>query len=68
MVKDEVRRLITEDKVRPDGRKLDEIRPLSSEVGLLSRTRFRFIHTRSNTSVVSFVHSVHLVMYKLLMA
>ncbi len=37
MVKDEVRRLITEEKIRPDGRKLDEIRPLSSEVGLLPR-------------------------------
>src|SRR5690606_22753371 len=37
MVKDEVRRLITEDKVRPDGRKQDEIRPLSSEVDLLPR-------------------------------
>src|SRR5699024_8609392 len=35
MLKDEVRRLITEEKVRPDGRKTDEIRPLSSRVGLL---------------------------------
>ena len=33
LVKEEVRRLITEEKVRPDGRKPDEIRPLSSEVG-----------------------------------
>ena len=31
LVKDEVRRLITEDKVRPDGRKPEEIRPLASE-------------------------------------
>ena len=37
LVKNEVRRLITEDKVRPDGRKVDEIRPLSSEVGLTSK-------------------------------
>ncbi|MEN3967553.1 polyribonucleotide nucleotidyltransferase, partial [Mammaliicoccus sciuri] len=37
LVKDEVRRLITEDKVRPDGRKPEEIRPLASEVGLLPR-------------------------------
>src|SRR6202030_351035 len=31
LVKGEVRRLITEEKVRPDGRKVDEIRPLSSQ-------------------------------------
>ena len=30
--KDEVRRLITEDKIRPDGRKIDEIRPLDSQL------------------------------------
>ena len=34
-MKNEVRRLITEEKVRPDGRGVDQIRPLSSEVGLL---------------------------------
>ncbi len=32
--KDEVRRLITEDKIRPDGRKIDEIRPLDSQIDL----------------------------------
>lgn len=37
MVAQEVRRLITEEKVRPDGRKVDEVRPLSAEVGLLPR-------------------------------
>ena len=31
----EVRRLITEDKVRPDGRRVDEIRPLDAEVDFL---------------------------------
>ena len=34
---DEVRRLIIEDKVRPDGRQIDEIRPLNSQVDLLPR-------------------------------
>ena len=38
IVKEEVRRLITDEKVRPDGRKIDEIRPLSSRVDLLPRT------------------------------
>ena len=38
IVKEEVRRLITDEKVRPDGRGIDEIRPLSSEVGILPRT------------------------------
>jgi len=53
MVKDEVRRLITEDKVRPDGRKLDEIRPLSSEVGLLARTHGSGLFTRGQTQALS---------------
>lgn len=53
MVKDEVRRLITEDKVRPDGRKLDEIRPLASEVGVLSRTHGSGLFTRGQTQALS---------------
>ncbi|MHA6602560.1 polyribonucleotide nucleotidyltransferase [Aerococcus urinae] len=50
---DEVRRLITEDKVRPDGRKIDEIRPLSSEVGLLPRVHGSGLFTRGQTQVLS---------------
>ncbi len=50
MVKDEVRRLITEEKIRPDGRKVDEIRPLSSEVGLLQRAHGSGLFTRGQTS------------------
>ncbi|CAM5571307.1 Polyribonucleotide nucleotidyltransferase OS=Lysinibacillus sphaericus OX=1421 GN=pnp PE=3 SV=1 [Lysinibacillus sphaericus] len=50
MVKDEVRRQITEDKIRPDGRKLDEIRPLSSETGLLQRTHGSALFTRGQNS------------------
>ena len=36
LVKEEVRRLIAEEKIRPDGRKTDEIRPLESEVAVLT--------------------------------
>ncbi|MGV3467266.1 MAG: polyribonucleotide nucleotidyltransferase [Heyndrickxia sp.] len=53
MVKEEVRRLITEDKVRPDGRKIDEIRPLSSEVGILPRTHGSGLFTRGQTQALS---------------
>ncbi|WP_078380854.1 polyribonucleotide nucleotidyltransferase [Sutcliffiella halmapala] len=53
LVKEEVRRLITEDKVRPDGRKSDEIRPLSSEVGLLPRTHGSGLFTRGQTQALS---------------
>jgi polyribonucleotide nucleotidyltransferase len=53
IVKNEVRRLITEDKVRPDGRSLEEIRPLSSEVGLLPRTHGSGLFTRGQTQALS---------------
>ncbi|KSU62560.1 polyribonucleotide nucleotidyltransferase [[Bacillus] enclensis] len=53
LVKNEVRRLITEEKVRPDGRKVDEIRPLSSEVGLLPRTHGSGLFTRGQTQALS---------------
>ena len=53
IVKEEVRRLITEDKVRPDGRKIDEIRPLSSEIGdLLPRTHGSGLFTRGQTQAL----------------
>ncbi|MBU8877880.1 polyribonucleotide nucleotidyltransferase [Bacillus sp. FJAT-29790] len=53
IVKGEVRRLITEDKVRPDGRGLDVIRPLSSEVNILPRTHGSGLFTRGQTQVLS---------------
>ena len=53
LVKEEVRRLITEEKVRPDGRNPDEIRPLSSEVGLLPRTHGSGLFTRGQTQALS---------------
>jgi polyribonucleotide nucleotidyltransferase len=53
LVKGEVRRLITEEKVRPDGRNPDEIRPLSSEVGILPRTHGSGLFTRGQTQALS---------------
>ena len=36
--KDEVRRLITVEKIRPDGRRIDEVRPLDSQIDLLTKS------------------------------
>ncbi len=51
--KDEVRRLITEEKVRPDGRKPTEVRPLDSQVGLLPRVHGSGLFTRGQTQALS---------------
>ncbi|MBS6441761.1 MAG: polyribonucleotide nucleotidyltransferase, partial [Coprobacillus sp.] len=53
IVAEEVRRLITEDKVRPDGRKVDEIRPLDAQVDLLPRVHGSAMFTRGQTQVIS---------------
>src|SRR5690625_414341 len=53
MVKDEVRRLITTEKIRPDGRKIDEIRSLSSRVNVLPRTHGSGLFTRGQTQALS---------------
>lgn len=53
IVAEEVRRLITIDKVRPDGRKVDEIRPLDAQVDLLPRTHGSAMFTRGQTQVIS---------------
>ncbi|TWE08817.1 polyribonucleotide nucleotidyltransferase [Neobacillus bataviensis] len=53
IVKGEVRRLITVEKVRPDGRQIDEIRPLSSQVGILPRTHGSGLFTRGQTQALS---------------
>ncbi len=53
IVKEEVRRLITHDKIRPDGRQLTEIRPIDSEVGILPRTHGSGLFTRGQTQALS---------------
>ena len=51
----EVREVILEKEIRPDGRKLDEIRPINIEVGLLPRTHGSALFTRGQTQVLSIV-------------
>ncbi len=51
----EVRRLITEEKIRPDGRKTDEIRPLASEIDLFARTHGSALFTRGQTQALATV-------------
>lgn len=53
IVADEVRRLISVDKIRPDGRKVDELRPLNSQVDILPRTHGSALFTRGETQVLS---------------
>ena len=53
IVSEEVRRLITEEKIRPDGRKIDEIRPLDAQVDLFARTHGSAMFTRGQTQVIS---------------
>lgn len=55
IVTKELRRLITEDKVRPDGRKVDEIRPLASRVDLLPRAHGSALFTRGQTQALGSV-------------
>ena len=49
----EVRRLITDEHIRPDGRKMDEIRPLYAEVDLLARTHGSALFSRGETQVLA---------------
>ncbi len=50
---EEVRRLITEEHIRPDGRAMDEIRPLSAKIDILPRTHGSGLFTRGQTQVLS---------------
>ena len=50
---EEVRRLITEEHIRPDGRAMDEIRPLSASIDILPRTHGSGLFTRGQTQVLS---------------
>ena len=49
----EVRRLITEEHIRPDGRRMDEIRELHAEVDLLARTHGSALFSRGETQVLA---------------
>lgn len=53
IVKEIVRKLITVDKIRPDGRAVDEIRPITVEVGVLPRTHGSGLFTRGQTQVLN---------------
>lgn len=53
IIKEEVRRLILEEGIRPDNRKVDEIRPLSCEVGLLPRAHGSGLFKRGQTQVLT---------------
>lgn len=52
---EDVRKGIVEHQLRPDGRQLDEIRPLSSEVGVLPRTHGSSIFTRGMTQALNII-------------
>jgi len=54
-VEKEVRRAILEEEKRPDGRKLNEVRPIEIEVGLLPRTHGSALFSRGETQVLSIV-------------
>jgi polyribonucleotide nucleotidyltransferase len=49
----ELRRAILEEGERPDGRKTDEVRPISSQVGILPRTHGSALFTRGTTQVLN---------------
>ncbi|WP_069649558.1 polyribonucleotide nucleotidyltransferase [Caloranaerobacter ferrireducens] len=53
ITKEQVRKLILEKGIRPDNRKVDEIRPISCEVGLLPRTHGSGLFTRGQTQVMT---------------
>lgn len=53
IVREEVRRMILEDEIRPDGRRPNEIRPIWCEVGLLPRTHGSGVFTRGQTQVLT---------------
>ncbi|SER59640.1 polyribonucleotide nucleotidyltransferase [Salipaludibacillus aurantiacus] len=53
LLKETVRKLITQDNIRPDGRKVNEIRPLASEIDILQRTHGSGLFTRGQTQALS---------------
>lgn len=65
IVRDELRRLISEDKVRPDGRGLTELRPLESKIDLFSRTHGSAMFTRGQTQALALTTLGSLSEYKI---
>lgn len=53
LVKEIVRQMITHEKIRPDGRAVDEVRPVSCEVGLLPRVHGSGLFTRGQTQILT---------------
>jgi polyribonucleotide nucleotidyltransferase len=53
IVNEEVRKMIAVEKIRPDGRGLTEIRPITCEVGILPRTHGSGLFTRGQTQVLT---------------
>jgi len=53
ILKEIVRKMITVDKIRPDGRQLEEVRPITCEVGLLPRTHGSGLFTRGQTQILT---------------
>ena len=53
IIKEEVRRLILEEGIRPDNRKPDEIRKITTDVGILPRTHGSGLFTRGQTQVLT---------------
>lgn len=51
ILKEIVRKMITVDKIRPDGRQIEEVRPITCEVGLLARTHGSGLFTRGQTQI-----------------
>lgn len=53
IIKEQVRKMITVNGIRPDNRKIDEIRPISCEVGVLPRTHGSGLFTRGQTQALT---------------
>ena len=51
--KDIVRKMITHEKIRPDGRAVDEVRPVSCEIDILPRTHGTGLFTRGQTQILT---------------
>jgi polyribonucleotide nucleotidyltransferase len=66
IVQDEMRRLISEDKMRPDGRKLDELRDLNSQIDLFTRTHGSAMFTRGQTQALALTTLGSLSEYKII--